>query len=105
MTERRCRALISVYDLNGSGALETEEFVTWMMLEHVRVSDRAARAPSKVLHLVAQPQAGTCTLDSITSGVAAAGAYPSAAGTQRFFPVIPSLSFLVCRNPRVRKAG
>lgn len=39
MDERRCRTLISVYDLNGSGGLETEEFVTWMMLEHVRVRE------------------------------------------------------------------
>lgn len=38
MDEARCRTLISVYDLDRSGVLETEEFVTWMMLEHVRVS-------------------------------------------------------------------
>lgn len=37
MDEQRCRSLVSVYDLDHSGALETEEFVTWMMLEHVRV--------------------------------------------------------------------
>lgn len=40
MDESRCRMLISVYDLDRSGVLETEEFVTWMMLEHVRVSDK-----------------------------------------------------------------
>lgn len=38
MYERRCRALISVYDLDHHGELETEEFVSWMMLEYVRVS-------------------------------------------------------------------
>lgn len=37
MDEKRCRTLISVYDLDRSGVLETEEFVTWMMLEHVKV--------------------------------------------------------------------
>eukprot|EP00752_Nemacystus_decipiens_P005020 g4560.t1 len=36
MDENRCNKLISVYDLDRSGVLETEEFVTWMMLEHVR---------------------------------------------------------------------
>lgn len=38
--EKRCKSLVAVYDLDGSGALETEEFVTWMMLEYVRVSRR-----------------------------------------------------------------
>lgn len=38
MDEKRCRNLISMYDLDRSGVIETEEFVTWMMLEHVRVS-------------------------------------------------------------------
>ena len=37
MSEARCRSLIAVYDLDRSGVLEAEEFVTWMMLEHVRV--------------------------------------------------------------------
>lgn len=37
MDERRCRCLLSAYDLDSSGKLETEEFVTWMMLEYVKV--------------------------------------------------------------------
>lgn len=37
MDEKRCRTLVSVYDLDRSGVLEMEEFVTWMMLENVRV--------------------------------------------------------------------
>lgn len=44
MNEDRCGTLISVYDLDHSGFLEMEEFVTWMMLEHVRVSKRVDHA-------------------------------------------------------------
>ncbi|CBJ31908.1 Hypothetical leucine rich repeat calcium binding protein [Ectocarpus siliculosus] len=36
MDEERCRTLTLVYDLDRSGFLEIEEFVTWMMLEHVK---------------------------------------------------------------------
>ncbi|CAM9624564.1 unnamed protein product [Ectocarpus sp. 12 AP-2014] len=36
MDEERCRTLTLVYDLDRSGFLEMEEFVTWMMLEHVK---------------------------------------------------------------------
>lgn len=42
MDEQRCKALVSVYDIDSSGALETEEFVAWMMLEHIRVRERGA---------------------------------------------------------------
>lgn len=37
MDEQRCRSVVSMYDLDGNGVLEQEEFVTWMMLEHFRV--------------------------------------------------------------------
>lgn len=37
MDAQKCKSLVSVYDLDLSGELEMEEFVTCMMLEHVRV--------------------------------------------------------------------
>lgn len=33
--------MVSVYDINSSGLLEMEEFVTWMMLQYVKVSREA----------------------------------------------------------------
>lgn len=47
MDEERCKALVSVYDLDRSGVLETEEFVMWMMLEHVRVSEQVDRSRAR----------------------------------------------------------
>ncbi|CAM9116440.1 unnamed protein product [Pylaiella littoralis] len=64
MDEQRCRALVSVYDLNSTGALETEEFVTWMMLEHVREPTRPKGRLMETLKAVpwAVPREGFYTI-------------------------------------------
>lgn len=52
MDKERCRTLTLVYDLDRSGFLEIEEFVTWMMLEHVKVSRLGDESKKRVSSII-----------------------------------------------------
>jgi EF hand len=39
-TDTHCRRLIAIFDIDKSGRIEVDEFVTMMMLEHVKEPDR-----------------------------------------------------------------